>query len=136
MTKHEPLEDIFITGGGNEAFSLVEVRVQSRIVNGKRVAEVVVDGHAVRCSLSVNRWTGAPHGDLVAHYVENGFRAREEQFANGTPVRRTYWKFDGRVLSQKSYTDTGFVEKTSPPWWWDVTDQTEPTAPWWKGDEQ
>ncbi len=23
------------------------------------------------------------------------------------------------------------VWNRSPPWWWGVTDQTEPTAPWW-----
>ena len=25
--------------------------------------------------------------------------------------------------------------KDAPPWWWGVTDQTEPTAPWWEEEK-
>ncbi len=43
---------------------------------------------------------------------------------------------DGEPPETPKHTDECYdEEKRSPPWWWNVTDQTEPTAPWWKGGE-
>ena len=101
-------------------------------------------GHAIRGWAAVKRWSDRPFrfGLFVGYYVENGLIAvRGEQYEDITgrirPARGTAWNFDGTVEVQWMRDDAGNqVEKESPPWWWDVTDQAEPTAPWWKGDEQ
>ncbi len=52
---------------------------------------------------------------------------------NGWVVSHTLWNLDGTVKFQLRRLDpNGTLEdKTTPPWWWNVKDQTEPTAPWW-----
>ena len=63
--------------------------------------------------------------------------------------RVTKWDINGKVVSQRfihprnldldpsSWKFMTMSEtKTSPPWWWGVTDQTEPTPPWWNEKDQ
>ncbi len=81
--------------------------------------------HEIRVHLFENRWTGKPLQRLqVGYYVENGFKALEVIPDVG---RDTAWNYDGTVKFQKRPG----VLKDSPPWWFGVTDQTEPTALWW-----
>ena len=50
------------------------------------------------------------------------------------PFRYTIWNFDGTIQHQRPYygDDVRKQERRkAPPWLWGVTDQTEPTAPWW-----
>ncbi len=62
---------------------------------------------------------------------------QEVEFRNGSEVRETVWAYDGTVNCQMDYLTDGDFFKTSPPWWWNVTDQTAPSMPaWMKDDEQ
>ena len=54
------------------------------------------------------------------------------EFASGE-TRSTTWAPDGRIDTQSWEMIGSQRNKTSPPWLWGATDQTEPTAPWWKG---
>ena len=47
----------------------------------------------------------------------------------GCIMRRTWWRFDGTVEAQEFWGQSP-ESKAAPPWYWGVTDQTEPTAPW------
>ncbi len=71
------------------------------------------------------------NGSVVQYYLENGFKAAEEQYENWKCVRTTKWWFDGSVMAQWDYEKKkGARKKTDPTWWWDVQDQTESSAPW------
>ena len=70
-------------------------------------------------------------------YVENGYKAGEFLKVDGI-LRITDWHIDGTVAGQilevgddRAVDSIKGGSKTEPPWWWGVTDQTEPTAPWW-----
>ena len=77
-----------------------------------------------------------PHLRRVTYYVDNGFLAQEGFYENGWPVAVTQWDFDGTVQVQIKQDETGkSLKKESPPWWWNVADQTKPTAPWWHGKD-
>ena len=82
------------------------------------------------------------HGPCILYYVENGFKAEESFYENNTLVRSTIWNIDGLVVAQTKGQQPlfppweGHWPKRSPPWWWNVTDQTEPTAPWWNKEER
>ena len=85
-----------------------------------------------------NRWTGEPYGRTVHYYLSNGMKAVEEEYENGVGVKWTRWNEDGSVDAQSRFHQSSPVTgrpayelKRSPPWWWNVTGQTEPTAPWW-----
>ncbi len=98
---------------------------------GELLHEIIVDDHAVCGWATVKRWTDPPvqHGNLVCYIGENGFKAKEEEYKDGDATKGTEWNFDGTVSRQiRSPWGRG---RTSPPWWWGVKDQTEPTAPWW-----
>ncbi len=75
---------------------------------------------------------------MVDFYVENGFKAREIENKDGEPYQGTAWHLDGAVAEQFWDSDSDGTlsnsgeHKASPPWWWNVKDQTEPTAPWIK----
>ncbi len=72
-----------------------------------------------------------PHGEFVSYYVENGYKASEGKLF-GWDLETTQWAFDGTVKYQvRARGDNPQITKHSPPWLWGVTDQTEPTAPWW-----
>ena len=81
-------------------------------------------------------WTGKRYGTVTTYYTENGFKAGETVI-DGDKTRITKWRFDGTVFSQLegTFDSHGNVVdmkvNNSPPWWWGVTNQTEPTAPWW-----
>ena len=83
-----------------------------------------------------SRWAGKVLRD-VAYYVESGFRAFDIDYRRGW----TAWEPVGKVRSQSYYIfnaeggNNGQVPIEGPPWLWGVTDQTEPTAPWW-GEEK
>ena len=90
-------------------------------------------GYEVRGYWRFVRGTSGPavqHGPSSLWYVSTGFRFREVYFDNNLYVKGTRWNPDGTVAAQY---DKDLGEKTSPPWLWGETDQTEPTAPWWKG---
>ncbi len=85
---------------------------------------------------TVKRWTHptVQHGNLVCYFVENGFKAKEEEYKDGRVTKGSEWNFDGTVSRQiRSPWGRG---RTSPPWLWGVTDQTEPSAPWWNEKDQ
>ena len=119
------------------------------------------EGRTVRGWDTLKRWSDPPVIlSRTAYYTENGFKKSEVQRVDDL-YRVTWWNFDGSVDSQTlslafvpfatldghsvmallaiPFTPYGQVEvgnsvaRTiySPPWLWGVTDQTEPTAPWW-----
>ena len=81
--------------------------------------------------MTVRRWTHpqVACGKAVAHWISNGLKGCEWEFEEGIPIRSTTWGLDGSVQTQAS-NQPGEI-KTSPPWLWNVTDQTEPTDPQW-----
>ena len=105
---------------------------------GKRRVPIscVVDNEETTGWATVNRWeaprpgTSAYDGYAVTFFA-NGLRAVEAKYEQGTFIRATYWRSDGTV----SWQDDGYTATIVPPWLWGVTDQTEPTAPWWKGEK-
>ena len=82
---------------------------------------------------TVRRDSGASHGTTTYWYVGNGFKAGLEIYDNAVMMRSTRWSFDGHVQSQSlRLPKNGLLHsRFYPPWLWGVTDQTEPTAPWW-----
>lgn len=91
------------------------------------------DQHLYRGWQSFARWGDRNrHGRIVYWYVENGFKHAEMEFGRGECKKSTWWNFDGSVRSQipEIYPDASYRTKESPPWFWGVTDQARPTAPW------
>ena len=74
------------------------------------------------------------HGRTRAWYVESGQLALELLYEDGRWVRKSYWSLDGAVFCQISRYRTSAEDRSEPPWWWGVKDQTHPTAPWWKAE--
>ncbi len=102
-----------------------------------------VSGQHVRGVKRVTRWgdPGQLHGPKVAWHVETGFLAHEEEHSFGRLIRATFWHPHGKVFFQLPEQPTKQVEpysaNDSPPWLWNVTDQTAPSMPaWMKDDEQ
>ena len=93
-----------------------------------------MDGHEVRGMRAASRWDAKGPGRVVSYYTENGFKAFEGEWRRGKAfLTLTMWNFDGTVrLQQRDPDEAPRFAKQSPPWWWGVTDQTNPTAPWWK----
>ena len=100
------------------------------------------EGHERVGWVTVKRWSSLEterfkqpifHGPAVLYYRENGFKAAEGEAKNGVFIRTTLWDIDGTVRIQDESDEQGMpIEgRASPPWHWGVTDQTEPTAPWW-----
>ena len=73
------------------------------------------------------------HGSFVTWHPSTGFKAVQAVCDYGSSVRQTIWYPDGRVLMQSRghKGDADYEEMKSPPWWWGVQDQTEPTSPRW-----
>ena len=89
---------------------------------------------------SVRRFSESPvsHGRSVTHYLENGFLAWEQIWDDGVLMRHTEWQFDG-TLHYQSGRESGvqpfaITENHGPVWWWGLTHQSVPTAPWWPLD--
>ena len=89
----------------------------------------------VRGWVHVKRWTDQPvaHGPRVLYWERTGFKFLEMECIDGEVARSTCWSSTGTVLAQRHYLDKSgtMTRRDGPPWWWGVTDQTEPTAPWW-----
>ena len=78
----------------------------------------------------VNRWT---RRNIVteAFYEDTGFRVLYRREV-GNEVRTTRWNRQGHVEAQTlERAGESTVSLSGPPWRWGLTDQTEPTAPWW-----
>ena len=77
------------------------------------------------------------HGTSIMFYEENGYKAMEGLWRNGTAIKSTSWNPDGTISNQHRYNwqDVPGQQwdemKTSPPWWWGVEDQTSPSDPQW-----
>ena len=64
-----------------------------------------------------------------------GFKIHEVRRSRAGIVHLTLWRSDGRVQSQALRHARGaWAKRYSPPWWWGVTDQTEPSIPEWMKD--
>ncbi len=106
----------------------------------------------------VTRWgdPGYLHGTTVTWHVETGFLRSEEAHSFGRLLRATVWYADGRVNYQiaeqmEKQTDPYSVKREppravnqytamrirrEPPWLWNVTDQTAPSMPTWRKDDE
>ena len=73
------------------------------------------------------------HGKKVLWYVSTGFKFMDGYYyASRRMGRITRWRPDGTVVFQwGNLSGETSHERQEPPWLWGVTDQTEPTAPWW-----
>ena len=90
-----------------------------------------------RAVVRLSIWNGKKHGKTRAWYVESGTLASEGDYRNGSPVSVTHWNNDGTVREQRGWRDgVRLPKRTSPPWLWGVTDQTEPTMPEWMQDDE
>ena len=89
-----------------------------------------IEDHDVVGWLFKHRWSGVVHGRVIGWY-DNGFLAGVAWHKHGSILRLTNWNYDGSVLRQKELRDGRLEMFEMPPWRWDVTDQTEPSAPWW-----
>ena len=79
----------------------------------------------------------AVHGRYITWYVETGFKCKEAQLRSGagSAIKCTAWDPTGKVISQRKLDpEQGMIDNDSPPWWWGVSDQTSPTAPWFDGE--
>ena len=119
------------------------------------------DGHPSRGWVMVIRGRKRSQYQCFAYFVENGFKSLETK--PGNLLIETHWKFDGTISYQQRIVDKPLDQlpppvlrnhrgqaaqaagrttlkmieiKNSPPWWWPVDDQTEPTAPWWNEKDQ
>ena len=77
----------------------------------------------------VHRWTGEVSEPCVAWWVDSGYLCE----AGDTATGYTLYRPDGTVLAQNV---VGGARRSSPPWLWGVTDQTEPSIPEWMRDEE
>ena len=108
---------------------------------GQPSAPVGVIADHQRGWMKVRRWSDPPvsHGRAIAYWISTGFKAHECEVRDGVLLRATTWTPDGAVQTQiRQIDDEGHflpadaeLDRDSPPWWWGVTDETEPTAPWW-----
>ena len=100
------------------------------------------DGGIVRGWYRIGRWSGREtrDGRAVTWFVSTGYRASETFFAGGFGRigRTTIWKPSGSVQHQIGPTQWPGVPgwRTSPPWLWGVTDETEPSIPAWILDDE
>ncbi len=88
---------------------------------------------------SRQRWASGKkrwHGPAVHHFVETGLLWNKGSHRDGRWDHGTWWEFDGTVMKQVRHDESGRPEeKTSPPWWWGVTDETAPSMPEWMKDD-
>ena len=96
-----------------------------------------ISQHPMRRWVEVKRWSVLPlpnwKDKSTSYYLENGLLAEDILIHAGSqrPVSITRWGFDGVLLMQTRGTSGRVEHKYSAPWWWNVTDQTEPTDPQW-----
>ena len=92
------------------------------------------EGHKVRGWGMIKRSDSESYGWSVMWYVESGYRAIIVFYVDGVPDRGVTWDVEGKVTEQVTTPEEGsgvWAANESAPWWWGVTDQTKPTAPWW-----
>ncbi len=97
--------------------------------------------HPVRGWMTVRRWgrdgsssaMPTPYGNAVGYYTESGFKAVEWHHTKNES-RGTYWNPEGIIFRQRREGEESQM-RLAPPWSWDMTNQTEPTAPWWEKEK-
>ena len=73
--------------------------------------------------------------------VEEALRRLDEGSYESDGIHETWWRVDGRVLSQSSIDllptgqSVAIIRRSSPPWLWGVTDQSTPSMPGWMKDD-
>ena len=87
----------------------------------------------------------ADFGGGVFWSVKTGMKTAEG-WKSGGKLHEITWDGDGVVVSQVikrrarllpgQRSDGGTGARSSPPWWWGVTDQNEPTMPAWMKDDE
>ncbi len=92
---------------------------------------------------TVSRWSGEKHGRRVMFDPRTGWKIQEDRFADGVQLEISLW--NGASLVRQAWRDdfgtkvagsgVRTKKKTSPPWLWGVTDQTEPAMPAWMKDD-
>ena len=96
-------------------------------------ARKVIDGrveHGLRCYDTQLKWGPhrfENHGWSREYYVDSGLLASERYWEYAELLWGTEWRPDGTVSFQ--WRKTKDETKYSPPWWWGVTVQTEPSIP-------
>ena len=93
---------------------------------------------ATRGWTRVRRWDNHPTMEAL-WYVETGYESANLAFDRNGYVQMTQFAPDGNVLRQMWQYGSGGTYRLkwtrfSPPWFWSVTDQTEPTIPAWMKD--
>ena len=118
------------------------VNCPSLVTQSTSTRRSLCQGHPVRGWVRVKRWTepSVEHGELIVYHEHTGFKAADAQYIDGQLAKSTSWYPNGTVSLQWDYFDESGrvtnvpVSRDEPPWWWGVTDQTEPTAPWWNSE--
>ena len=109
--------------------------IQFSEFDGRSFIESEYGGYELRGWVTVERWnpTQTLRGTVVLYYQENGFKAAEGKASPIGPYSAgTRWGIDGRLKEQQIWKGGERIEhRGDPPWLWGVTDQAEPTAPWW-----
>ena len=78
---------------------------------------------------TAKRWdSNTLYGRRVEYWASTGFLKSDISLKDTEFLRSTYWNKDGTVEGQ---VDADGEERLKPPWLWGMTDQMEPTAPWW-----
>ena len=97
------------------------------------------DGHEMRGWETVPRWEFlGTHRSAELWFAETGFKASKGEWETADRLagfRITVWNPDGSVKMQLKGLPRR-DKKASPPWWWGVTDQTEPSIPAWMKDDE
>ena len=89
----------------------------------------VIRGNGVSGYMWLHPSTNAAHAKQM-WYEASGFLAHEQQPDHRGGIQTTYLP-DGTVSNQARPLEVGRWEtKTAPPWWEDMKDQSEPSAPW------
>ena len=118
----------------------------------------LVPGGTVRGWMSVRKGTEDDwFGPNVLYYVDAGFKSEEALFRGSVEgrlsrvqyleavTRVTYWNPDGTVSCQfrpgpgmpaLRMAPSANESRAAPPWWWGVTDQTDPMMPAWMKDDE
>ena len=105
------------------------------VMTKRQYYEIFYMGGRERGYQAVWRWgrqPGVAHGWGRSYNVDSGVLRGESYHENGLLLRETSWFHDGEVIHQLDEAKS----RWAPPWWWGVTDQTEPTMPAWMKDDE
>lgn len=95
------------------------------IVISRDYYETTTEGERVVGWSEYHLFREAPVKTALFH-VSTGFQCMQSSTVDGE-TRQTRWDSRGRVQEQWR---SGLRFRNQPPWWWGVTDQGAPTAPW------